>query len=279
MVTDKVSAVVEVAVLDLHVSLEISIGGTDTLTYSTSRWMKRLDVLLHLGIGREADGDIEDGGVQTGVQVGHVGGTDFAPKAIAAVFTVLVTDEMCRGLESSSARKTSGLQDMVANKRLLIEMDELDMPVQGVLFSELLVAGGKLGTLEVLLGFVVGFDVLSEASAGVKGLFTMWFRTGIIADVLVLGLDMVLEVTVAEKGLVTAWVGAHEGAFIGVGAMVFGESHGTSVGLVTAWEVTQELLFAGGAAGSKTAGGRGLSGGAEDGVWGIARQGVVVVVV
>ena len=65
--------------------------------------MDGLDVLLHLDICWETNSIDKGVLVQAWVDVGHFGGADLTPEAIAAVLTVLVSDEVGRCLEASIA--------------------------------------------------------------------------------------------------------------------------------------------------------------------------------
>ena len=63
-------------------------------TLRARRRVDGLDVLLHLDVCREANCGNEGMLVQGWVDVGHFGGANFTPEAIAAVLTVLVSDQV-----------------------------------------------------------------------------------------------------------------------------------------------------------------------------------------
>lgn len=203
----------------------------------------RLDVLLHLYVGRKADGSVEDNRVEARVKFCHLGRADFAPEAIAAVFTVLVSDEMCRGFETGAADSASRGVDVITYERLLFKMNQLNMSVKSILFSELLFTRRVIGALELLLGFVMNLLVLSQTGARVESLDAAGVVADIVTQVIVFGLDVVLQMTLSEEGLVTAIIGTDERAFIGVGALVFGKSHRTGVTFTTSREFANEFLL------------------------------------
>lgn len=205
--------------------------------------MGSLDVLLHLYVGGKADGSVEDNRVEARVKFCHLGGADFAPEAIAAVFTVLVSDEMCRGFETSAANSSSRGVDVITDKRLLFKMKQLNMSVKGILFSELLSTRRVVGALELLLDFVMDLLVLSKTGAGMESLGAAGVVADIVTQVIVFGLDMVLQMALSEEGFVTAVIGTDERAFIGVGALVFGKSHRTGVAFATSRELANEFLL------------------------------------
>lgn len=72
-------------------------------TLQAGGWMDGLDVLLHLDVRREANSIDKSMLIQTWVDVGHFGRTDFTPEAITAVLAVLVSYEVSRCLEASIA--------------------------------------------------------------------------------------------------------------------------------------------------------------------------------
>lgn len=205
--------------------------------------MGRLDVLLHLHVGRKADGSVEDNRVESRVKFCHLGGADFAPEAIAAVFTVLVSDEMCRGFETGAANSSSRGVDVIADKRLLFKMNQLNMSIKSILFSELLFTRRVLGALELLLDFVMNLLVLSKTGARVESLGAAGVAADIVTQVVMFGLDMVLQMALSEEGFVTAVISTDERAFIGVGALVFGKSNRTGVAFTTSRVLANEFLL------------------------------------
>ena len=148
---DVVAAILDVAMLDLHMSLEVAIGGADMATLRACGWVDRLNVLLHLNVRREADGSGEGVLVQTCIDVGHLGRADLTPETVTAVFAIPVGDQMSRRLEPSIAWQTSEAIELVANKRLLVQMNKLNVSVESVLLAEVLVARRKAGAEEVRL--------------------------------------------------------------------------------------------------------------------------------
>lgn len=148
---DVVATILDVAMLDLHVSLEVAIGGADMATLRAGGWVDRLDVLLHLNVRREADGSGEGVLVQTCIDVGHLGRADLTPETVTTMFAIPVGDQVSRCLEPSIAWQTSEAIELVANKGLLVQMNKLNVSVESVLLAEVLVARRKAGAEEVRL--------------------------------------------------------------------------------------------------------------------------------
>jgi len=71
-----------------------------------------------------------------------------------------MTDEVGGCFETSTADGGGSRIDLVADERLLLEVDQADMSVESVLFAELLIAGGIVGTGEVVFEPVVYLLVL-----------------------------------------------------------------------------------------------------------------------
>lgn len=132
---------------------------------------------------------------------------------------------------------------MVADKWFLFQMNELDVPVQGVLLAKLLCAGRVSGTSELFLGPVVCLFVLFETCGCVECFAAVWMVAWIVAHVFVPGLDVMLQVAVAQERLVAAVVGADEWTFVGVRALVLSQADRADVCLSTARKVTHELLL------------------------------------
>jgi len=72
MVADIVPALVDAAMMNVHVSLEMTIRSADFTALIAGRGMHSLDVLLHFNIGRKTDGRGKDGGVQARVELSHL---------------------------------------------------------------------------------------------------------------------------------------------------------------------------------------------------------------
>jgi hypothetical protein len=70
-------------------------------TLRAGGWMDGLDVLLHLDVCREADSVDKGMLTQAWIDVGHFGGADFTPEAIAAMLAVLVSDKVSGCLKAS----------------------------------------------------------------------------------------------------------------------------------------------------------------------------------
>lgn len=104
IIADVVATVFDVTVLDLQMRFEIAVRDANMTTLRAGRWMDSLDVLLHLDICREANSNDKGMLVQAWVDIGHFGGANFTPEAIAAVLAVLVSDQVGRSLEASIAR-------------------------------------------------------------------------------------------------------------------------------------------------------------------------------
>ena len=94
MIAYKVPALVDGSVLNFDVSLQVTVRGADLVALVAGGGMVGSDVLLHLNVGGEANGSSKDDGIEARIQLGHFGGTDLAPVAVAAVFTVLVANEV-----------------------------------------------------------------------------------------------------------------------------------------------------------------------------------------
>lgn len=95
IITHKVPTIVEVTMLNLHVCLQVAIGGANMIALIACGRVSSFDMLLHLSVSSKANSSVEDGRVETGIHLGHFRGAYLAPEAIATMLTVLVANEMC----------------------------------------------------------------------------------------------------------------------------------------------------------------------------------------
>lgn len=111
------------------------------------------------------------------------------------------------------------------------EVFRANVPLQGVVLAEALVARGVFAAAEALLA---GVDVLVAAQTGCRQerLAAAIVGTGVCSLLGVGALDMLAEVLLLTVVLVAARVCALEGAVVGVGAQVGGQAGGTVEGLV-----------------------------------------------
>lgn len=94
VVANEIPAIVQGFVLNFDMCLQVAVGCTDVITMGTGRGVHGFDVLLHLGVCREAHGSIENIRVEARINLGHLGRTYVAPEAVATVLAVLVADEI-----------------------------------------------------------------------------------------------------------------------------------------------------------------------------------------
>lgn len=102
-----------------------------------------------------------------------------------------------------------------------MQVNELDVSVEGLLLAEVLVARGKAGAEEVGLCGFVRLLVLFQALGCMEAFVTIWPITEIVSNIIMFGFDVVLQVALAEKGLVTALLRTSKGAIVCVRALVF----------------------------------------------------------
>jgi hypothetical protein len=116
---------------------------------------------------------------------------------------------------------------LVADERLFVQMNELDVSVESVLLAEVLVAGREASTEEVGLCALVRLLVLFQALGCVETFVAIGPIANIISDIVVFGFDVVLQVALAKEGLVAALLRTSEGSVVGVRALVFLEADRT----------------------------------------------------
>jgi hypothetical protein len=133
---------------------------------------------------------------------------------------------------------------LVADERLLMQMDELDVSVESILLAEVLVAGREAGAKEVGLCVLVCLLVLFQALGGMKAFVAIRPIAEIVSDIVMFRFDVVLQVALAEKGLIAALLRTGKGAVIGVRAFVFLETDGTGIRLSAAFKVAGVLVLA-----------------------------------
>jgi hypothetical protein len=133
---------------------------------------------------------------------------------------------------------------LIADKRLFVQMNELDVSVERVLLAEVLVAGRKSGTEEVGLCALMRLLVLFQALGCMETFVAIRPIADIISDIVVFGFDVVLQVALAEEGLVAALLRTSKWSIVGVRALVFLETDRTRVRLGTAFEVAGVLVLA-----------------------------------
>lgn len=117
------------------------------------------------------------------------------------------------------------------------------MSVESFLLPEFLIAWCKSSALILFSLCFMDLLVKFQTLAGVKGLAATFIVTDMVADIFVLGLDMMLEVALSQKRLVAVVKGADKRTFICMGALMFGQSDRTSVGLAASWIVTEVFLL------------------------------------
>jgi hypothetical protein len=132
---------------------------------------------------------------------------------------------------------------LVADERLFVQMDELDVSVESVLLAEVLVARRETGTEEIGLCALVRLLVLFQALSCMEAFVAIGPIADIVSDIVVFGFDVVLQVALAEEGLVAALLGTSKGSIVGVRALVFLETDRTRVRLGAAFEVAGVLVL------------------------------------
>ena len=114
---------------------------------------------------------------------------------------------------------------MIADVRLVLHMDRDNMPLQRLLFAEVLFAWRKSSTFTFLF-LLVSFNVFSESLSGGKSLSTSLPRADPITFVLVRSLYVGLEVAFSQKGFIAIIVCTYERSLTSVGTLVFSEAYG-----------------------------------------------------
>jgi hypothetical protein len=118
---------------------------------------------------------------------------------------------------------------LVADERLFVQMDELDVSVESVLLAEVLVAGREAGTEEVGLCALVRLLVLFQALSCMEAFVAIGPIADIVSNIIMFGFDVVLQMTLAKEGLVAALLGTSKGSVVGVRALVFLKADRTGI--------------------------------------------------
>jgi hypothetical protein len=118
---------------------------------------------------------------------------------------------------------------LVADERLFVQMDELDVSVESVLLAEVLVAGREAGTEEVGLCALVRLLVLFQALSCMEAFVAIGPIADIVSDIVMFGFDVVLQVALAKESLVAALLGTSKGSVVGVRALVFLKADRTGI--------------------------------------------------
>lgn len=222
---------------------EIAVGGADVMALWACGRVYNFDVLLHLDIRRETDGVVESNRVQSGINFSHFWRADLAPKTIAAVLTVLVSDQMRRGLETCDTGFAGEAVHFVTSVWFLVEVNKLYVPIKSLLFAEVLVAGRVTGTEVIGLAVLMCLLVLLQSLSCMEALGALRPIADVVADIVMLCLNVVLQVALAQKRLAAALLGTREGSIVGVRAFMFLQSDRARVGFFATLKIADVFIL------------------------------------
>lgn len=229
------AAVVHGSVVDIDMCPELALSLANETTLKAEWWVYRLDVVLEFSM---RDKSYSAWCILCYCCIGGQSfrSTQIAPESIAGMFFASVCDQ-CRGvIELPATHLTSVNIDVIADIRLVVEMNADNVSVKRLLFPKVLLTRRVTSTFELFV-LLVSLLVVSVSLSRGKCLAAAWPLAKPVALVLVKGLDVVFEVAVPHERFVATFMLTNERTFVCMRALVFLQSYRTIVGFSTAWKV------------------------------------------